>query len=58
MRIAISADHAGFRFKEMIKRVLAQGGHLVDDFGTSSPEPVDYPAFIRSRPWKLGAPVR
>jgi ribose 5-phosphate isomerase B len=47
VRIAIGSDHAGFRYKEMIKRALVERGHGVDDFGTSSPEPVDYPAFIR-----------
>src|SRR5919109_844194 len=47
VRIAIGSDHAGFQYKEMLKRALAERGHVVDDFGTNSPEPVDYPAFIR-----------
>jgi ribose 5-phosphate isomerase B len=47
VRIAIGSDHAGFRYKEMLKRALAERGHVVDDFGTDSPEAVDYPAFIR-----------
>ena len=43
MRIAIGADHAGFRLKEHVKRTLARLGHSVADRGTSSEEPVDYP---------------
>ena len=47
MRIAIGSDHAGFRYKERIKEILARWGHDVTDFGTDSEEPVDYPKFIR-----------
>jgi ribose 5-phosphate isomerase B len=46
MRIAIGSDHAGFRYKEMLKAHLSAKGHEVDDFGTSSTAPVDYPTFI------------
>lgn len=47
MRIAIGSDHAGFKYKEIIKHFLADLGHEVTDFGTNSEEPVDYPVFIR-----------
>lgn len=47
MRIAIGSDHAGFAYKELIRRTLAAQGHQVDDFGTYSTDPVDYPLFIR-----------
>jgi ribose 5-phosphate isomerase B len=47
MRIAIGSDHAGFRYKEMIRSALAGQGHEVVDFGTDSSEAVDYPLFIR-----------
>jgi ribose 5-phosphate isomerase B len=47
MKIAIGSDHAGFRYKEAIKRFLNELGHAVDDFGTDSEKPVDYPLFIR-----------
>lgn len=47
MRIAIGTDHAGFRYKELLKSRLAALGHEVRDFGTHSEEPVDYPVFIR-----------
>ena len=47
MKIAIGSDHAGYKYKEEIKRFLTQLGHEVLDFGTNSEEPVDYPLFIR-----------
>ena len=47
MRIAIGSDHAGFRYKEILKTALTARGHEVRDFGTNSSTPVDYPLFIR-----------
>lgn len=47
MKIALGSDHAGFRYKEEIKRWLTERGHEVHDFGTDSEESVDYPFFIR-----------
>lgn len=47
MKIAIGSDHAGFRYKEEIKRYLTSHGHEVIDFGTNSEESCDYPVFIR-----------
>ena len=47
MKIAIGSDHAGFRYKEVLRRHLLAQGHEVHDFGTNSTEPVDYPVFIR-----------
>jgi ribose 5-phosphate isomerase B len=47
MKIAIGSDHAGFRYKEIIKDLLKDLGHEVIDFGTDSEAPVDYPLFIR-----------
>jgi ribose 5-phosphate isomerase B len=47
MKIAIGSDHAGFRYKELLKAHLTELGHDVHDFGTDSAEPVDYPLFIR-----------
>jgi ribose 5-phosphate isomerase B len=43
MRVAIGADHAGFLLKEHLKRTLERLGHTVQDCGTHSEEPVDYP---------------
>ena len=47
MRIAIGSDHAGFAYKEKIREYLTQQGHQVQDMGTYSEEPVDYPLWIR-----------
>jgi len=47
MKIAIGSDHAGFRYKEILKTALVARGHEVRDFGTDSSTPVDYPTFIR-----------
>jgi len=47
MRIAIASDHAGFEYKEQLKRQLHEWGHEVHDFGTNSTAPVDYPDYIR-----------
>jgi ribose 5-phosphate isomerase B len=47
MRIALGADHAGFRYKERLRRELAALGHELTDFGTRSEEPVDYPLVVR-----------
>jgi ribose 5-phosphate isomerase B len=47
MRIAIGSDHAGFRYKELLRATLSGEGHEVVDFGTDSTDAVDYPAFIR-----------
>lgn len=46
--IAIGSDHAGFKYKEIIKSYLDLKGIKVIDFGTDSEEPVDYPKFIRA----------
>jgi ribose 5-phosphate isomerase B len=45
--IAIGSDHAGFKYKEMLKGVLLADGHSVRDMGTDSEAPCDYPDFIR-----------
>ena len=47
MTIGVGSDHAGFKYKEGIKRFLTNLGHNVEDFGTNSERPVDYPLFIR-----------
>ncbi len=45
MKIAIGADHRGFRLKEYLKNFLKNMGHEVVDFGTHSEISVDYPDF-------------
>ena len=43
MRLALSADHAGFPLKQELAAKLAQQGHSVLDLGTHSTAPCDYP---------------
>jgi ribose 5-phosphate isomerase B len=43
--IALGADHAGFELKEALKAWLIDAGYHVLDFGTHSPESVDYPDY-------------
>ncbi|HXS37608.1 MAG TPA: ribose 5-phosphate isomerase B [Flavipsychrobacter sp.] len=43
--LAIGADHAGFEYKEAIKKTLLEAGWLVEDKGTFSTDSVDYPDF-------------
>jgi ribose 5-phosphate isomerase B len=45
MKIAIGADHAGFKLKESIKEFLKTLNVKVTDFGTNSRESVDYPDY-------------
>jgi ribose 5-phosphate isomerase B len=45
MQIAIGADHAGFEYKELLKKQLSKLGHETKDFGTYSMDSVDYPDF-------------
>jgi RpiB/LacA/LacB family sugar-phosphate isomerase len=45
MRIAIGSDHAGFEMKQGLVAILRAQGHEVEDLGTHSGDPVDYPDF-------------
>lgn len=44
-KIAIGADHAGFEYKELLRKWLEQNGYPVKDFGAYSTESADYPDF-------------
>lgn len=46
MKIAIASDHAGFDYKEAVKKFLIEKGYEVEDFGTYSKASCDYPDFI------------
>jgi ribose 5-phosphate isomerase B len=46
MHIALASDHAGFQYKQFLAGYLTQRGHRIQDFGTDSEAPVDYPDFI------------
>ena len=45
MKIAIASDHAGFKVKEELKKLLTSMGYEIKDFGTFSEESCDYPDF-------------
>ena len=45
MRIAIGSDHAGYQLKQHLVGVLKGWDHEVDDLGTHSEDPVDYPIY-------------
>jgi ribose 5-phosphate isomerase B len=45
MKVAVASDHAGFKYKELVKQYLAEKGHEPVDYGTHSEERADYPDF-------------
>ena len=45
MKIAIGADHQGFRLKRVLTEHLKKKGHDIIDFGTFSKESCDYPVY-------------
>ena len=45
MLIAIGSDHAGLEMKNGVISVLKEMGYEYQDFGTDSPQSVDYPDF-------------
>jgi ribose 5-phosphate isomerase B len=64
MKIAIGADHAGFEYKESLKKWLLQSGYEIKDFGTYTAESADYPDFahpvaeaVESKQYELGVLV-
>jgi ribose 5-phosphate isomerase B len=44
--IAIGCDHAGYPYKDRIIAFLESEGWAVRNFGTDSPDSVDYPDFV------------
>lgn len=44
-KIGIASDHAGYEMKEFLVGYLGSIGYDVYDFGTNSPESVDYPDY-------------
>lgn len=47
MKIAIGADHGGYKLKEEIKKYLKEEEIEYIDFGTNSEERVDYPVIAK-----------
>ncbi len=48
MRVAIGSDHAGFLLKQELIPIIASLGHTVEDLGTHSTDPVDYPDYAEA----------
>lgn len=48
MRIAIGCDHAGYPMKPAVIEVIRGLGHEVEDLGTHTPAPVDFPDIARA----------
>lgn len=48
MRIVIGSDHAGWSLKASVIEVVKELGHDVQDVGSYSDEPVDFPDIARS----------
>ena len=44
-KLAIACDHAGFEYKEYLKKQL-EGKYEITDYGTHSLDSVDYPDFV------------
>ena len=44
-KIAIGADHAGFEYKEELKKWLELKDYVIKDFGTYTLDSADYPDF-------------
>jgi len=48
MKVAIGSDHAGFEYKEELKKWLENRQYQLKDFGTDSTESTDYPDFAHA----------
>jgi ribose 5-phosphate isomerase B len=45
MKIALGADHAGWRLKDQLAESLRAAGHEIVDFGTNDAASTDYPDY-------------
>ena len=45
MKIGLACDHAGFEYKEKLKKYLLNNNNEIKDFGCYSLDSVDYPDF-------------
>lgn len=48
MRLAIGSDHAGFRLKGPVVEALRSWRHEVEDLGTHTGEPIDFPVITKA----------
>jgi ribose 5-phosphate isomerase B len=47
MKLSLASDHAGYKYKEILKKYLIEKGYEVIDHGAFSGDSCDYPDFIR-----------
>lgn len=47
MKIAIGSDHAGFELKQKLVKDIGLLGHELKDFGSYTPDPVDFPVIAK-----------
>ena len=45
MKVAVACDHGAYDYKEIVKGMLQEMGHEVEDFGCHGNESVDYPDY-------------
>ncbi len=55
VKVAVGADHAGFRLKEYVRQYLGQQGYQVEDCGAYSEEPADYPDYAEKVAGRVAA---
>lgn len=48
LSLAIGGDHAGFHLKGPVIEFLKSEGHSVEDCGSFSPTPVDFPDITKA----------
>ena len=48
IKVALGADHGGFELRDVVRDYLEQEKYSVLDFGTFTPDPVDYPDYALS----------
>lgn len=53
MKVAIGSDHAGYEYKAYLRKKLDEWGIKYIDYGTDSPDSVDYPDFAHPVAEKL-----
>ena len=46
LKIGIGADHAGYEYKEVIIAWFQENGIVAKNFGTYTPDSVDYPDYV------------
>ena len=55
MRIALGTDHRGYKIRPLITDLLRRLGHEIDDVGTFSETPIDYPDITAEVARKISA---